>query len=147
MAHHRGKEVGMVTEVPAEEKDIEPGSEDYGDSVSESQPVGFSGALVVRSRPARVASTGREYLAELRSRAGSRLPEIARHPAVVMTASAIATVGVGLAVGGARQGMARAVSKGPASRPLVVTGYVVHHVHVMHHHVVHHVPPAALPPR
>jgi hypothetical protein len=138
----------MATDVPVEKKkDIETGSENDSDSGPEGQPVGFSGELVVRSRSASVASSGREYLTQLRSRVGSRLPEVARHPAVVMTASAIATVGVGLAVGGARQSMARAVSKGTASPPLVVTGYVVHHVHVMHHHVVHHLPPPALPPR
>lgn len=132
-----------MTETPAQEWGPSGTTEDP----PEVGPLAASSELVVRGRPASVASAGRQYLGKLRSQVGSRLPEMARHPAVVMTASAVATVGVGLAVGGARQGIGRAASKGAANRPLVLTGYVVHHVHVMHHHVVHHVPPPALPPR
>jgi hypothetical protein len=65
-----------------------------------------------------------------------RLPEIARNPAVV----AAATVGTGLAINAVRQA-ARAGVLVPGNRQtaVTVTGYVVHHVHVVHHHVVHHV--------
>jgi len=75
-----------------------------------------------------------------------RVQELARHPVTVASASALATVGTGLAVNAVRHAVTRGPSANRAtSTPLLVTGYVVQHVHVVHH-VVHHMARPALPP-
>jgi hypothetical protein len=74
------------------------------------------------------------------TRLRDRLPELARHPAFVATASAAAAIGAGLAVDAARQALGRAAlarTAGPTGPTMVVGYIVVEHVHVVHH-VVHH---------
>jgi hypothetical protein len=101
----------------------------------------LSGTVVRRETPRSGAVVRRP--AQALAAAWSRIPELARHPVVVATAS----VGAGLAVGAARQAIAGGASaRRPAPAPPAVTAYVVHHVHVFHHHVVHHVPGLPLPP-
>ncbi len=92
--------------------------------------------VVVRAAPAPPVSPWARRAVALRA----RLPELARHPAVVGTAATIAT---GIAANVVRRALGGALPGGSESGSVHVSGYVVHHVHVIHH-VVHHVP--ALPP-
>lgn len=106
---------------------------------AEEHPQEQSYDLVVRTVPARPAPTWTQRAVALRA----RLPELARHPVVVGTAAATATLATGLAANVVRRALGGEASNAPASTH--VTGYVVHHVHVIHH-VVHHVAGPALPP-
>ncbi len=95
--------------------------------------------VVVRPTPVRPAPTWTQRATMLRA----RLPELARHPVVVGTAAATATLATGIAANVVRRALGAGLSPTPA--PVHVTGYVVHHVHVVQH-VVHHVAGPALPP-
>lgn len=86
--------------------------------------------VVVRTVPA-PAPTLTQRAAALRA----RLPELARHPVVVGTAAATAGLATGIAANVVRRALGGAhAPSGPTA--VHVTGYVVHHVHVIHH-VVH----------
>ncbi len=66
-----------------------------------------------------------------------RVVELAHNPRAVATATVIA----GLAANAVRDVVkSGALERKPAAAtPVAVTGYVVHHVHVLHHVVHHHV--------
>jgi hypothetical protein len=99
-----------------------------------------SGTIVRRGDGAAPVPRGRlaRNVATLRA----RLPELARNPAVVATA----TVGTTLAVGAVRQALrGSALLPGGAPRELVVNAHIIEHVHVVHHVVVHHVVRTAVP--
>ncbi len=109
-------------------------------------PEGAAGELVVPARTAHAVPTRRwaPAVAALRS----RLPELARNPAVVATV----TVGTGLAATAVREVLrSRALPAQSAATPIAVSGFIVHHVHVVHHvvqqvSVVHQVNRPMLPP-
>lgn len=75
----------------------------------------------------------------------ARVPELARHPAVVGAASAAATVGTGVAVNLVRTALRSGgwLPDRGATPPSV--GIQLVHIHVVHH-VVHHAARPALPP-
>lgn len=120
--------------------------------MSESSQEPEHGGLVVRGMTADAVMVGRQPhpVAVLRS----RLPDLVRHPAVLAAAGATATVGAQLALRAVHHALRQPASSPPATpapAELVVTGLVVHSVHVVHH-VVHHVagpvgPPALPMPR
>ncbi len=109
-------------------------------------PEAAAGELVVPPGSAHAVPTRRwaPAVAALRT----RLPELARNPAVVATA----TLGTGLAATVVREVLrSRALPAQSAATPIAVSGFIVHHVHVVHHvvqqvSVVHDVRPPALPP-
>ncbi len=110
-------------------------------------PEAAAGELMVPDRRAHAVPTRRwaPAVAALRS----RLPELARNPAVVATA----TLGTGLAATVVREALrSRALPAQSAPAPIAVSGFIVHHVHVVHHvvqqvSVVHHVGRPMLPPQ
>lgn len=93
-------------------------------------------AVVVRTAPSAVSRRWSRRAAT----AVARLPELARNPAVLATATLTATVAGEVAVGVLRRALGGGVG-GPVSPPtgaMHISGVVVHRVHVVHHHVVHH---------
>ena len=100
-----------------------------------------TGEIVVREQAAAPAP-GRRWARNVDT-VRARLPELARNPAVVATA----TLGTTLAVGAVRQALrGGALPGGGTPRQIVLTGHIVEHVHVIHHVVVHHVTRTPLPP-
>ncbi len=121
---------GRVSQLPEEFES--PDAATAADSPEADSPeAALSGEVVVRVAPsgALATPTWSSRVAALRE----RLPELARHPAVVATA----TVGTGIAVR-----LVREAVRGGAARsdptPVSVNVHLVNHVHVVHH-VVHHV--------
>lgn len=87
------------------------------------------GELVLPERPRAALPARRWPAAVVALRA--RVAELARDPVVV------ATVGAGLAASALRYAASSGSGRGSAGS-VVVTGFVLQHVHVVHH-VVHHV--------
>ncbi len=138
MTHHAEVNEPSPTEphtpdaVPGEREPAEREPAQHGaPRVADRDDDALSGQVVVRDRGSTggVPAAWSARVAELRQ----RLPELARHPAVVATA----TVGTGIAVS-----LVREVVRGAAARsapaPTTTNVSVVNHVHVVHH-VVHHV--------
>lgn len=118
--------------------------ENKQDDAAEQPPPEALRGEVVRQVPAVPA---RRRLPRDLAAVRDRLAQLAQNPAAV----AAATVATGLAVNVIREAVkGGTVRRSPAATPVVLSGYVVHHVHVIHSVVHHHVAapgrPIALPP-
>ena len=138
-----------MTDVPQPPADPEPAVE---------PPTRRGEELAVRQVPSRIVDAVPWVggVAALRAKA----PELARHPAVVATAAATATLGTRLALhlldrlldtGLSGRPRAAASVRGPVVQPgrVVEQARIVQHVSVVHHvvhHVVHYGAHPAIPP-
>lgn len=120
--------------VQGETPEVGPNAEGYADADAESEA---SAEVVVRPSSAdvlRVRPRQRMWSATVET-VRRRLPELRRGTAATVSASAVATVGTGLAVAAFRMARTGAGASRQMSGPVVVQ---VHH-HLVQHHVVHHV--------
>ncbi len=118
-----------MTDVSADDVQSEP-------TRDEEPPVGPSTELVLADARVAVPAPGswRETGLDLRS----RLPELARHPAAVASASAAATIGAGFLLNVLRRAFMRPeLPATGGADPLVIGAFVVQQVHIVQH-VVHH---------
>lgn len=117
-----------MTEASADDAQSRP-------TVSVEHPVGRSTELVLPGAPIGVPAPGsaRRTALELRG----RLPELARHPAAVASASAAATIGAGFVLNAVRRAfVGKALGGSRGADRVVIGALVVQQVQVVQH-VVH----------